>query len=71
MLAVPAVAPDTNPPVPTVTVVDPAVVLHAPPAVPSVKVVLPPAQKVFVPFIVPGNAYTVTIAVAIHELPVV
>ena len=64
MLAVPAVAPDTRPPVPTVTVVDPAVVLHVPPAVPSVKVVLLPAQKKFVPLIVPGTAYTVTMAVA-------
>ena len=64
MLAVPAVAPDTSPPVPTVTVVDPADVLHVPPVVASVNVVLLPAQKVFVPLITPGTAYTVTMAVA-------
>ena len=70
MLAVPAVAPDTSPPVPTVTVVEPADVLQVPPAVPSVNVVLLPAQKVFVPLMTPGTAYTVTMVAAV-QVPMV
>ena len=70
MVAVPAVAPLTTPPVPTPTVVEPAVVLHVPPVTASVKVVMLPAQKKLVPLIVPGTAYTVTIAVATQVPPV-
>ena len=70
MLAVPAVAPDTRPPVPIVTVVEPADVLHVPPVTASVKVVLLPAQKKLVPLIIPGTAITVTTVVAVQVPPI-
>ena len=70
-IAVPAVDPVTEPPVPNVTEPDPAVVLHVPPVTASVNVIVLPTHVDGVPFMVPGTAYTVTIAVAVQMPPIV
>ncbi len=62
MVAVPGATPPT---VPTVTVATPVLsLLHAPPVGVLVNVVVVPADKLAVPEIAVGNAFTVIIAVA-------
>lgn len=66
IVAVPAETPVTTP-VPEPTVAIPvAEELHVPPDVPSLSVVVEPAHIAALPVMDAGNAFTVTVVLAVH-----